>query len=500
MIQLTRQFITAADTAGTRTIEGVAVPYGVIAEASTGPVMFLEGSLPVDGPAPKLIRDHDLTQPIGLVINREDTPEGMRFAAKISATRAGDEALTLAVDGVLDSVSVGVNPIEAETIDGVVVVARGEWLELSLVPFGAFPEAKVTKVAATPDLDSAQESTTEPTSEEEPEMTPETEATVPTAALTFSTPRRPQKPVTVGEYIAAQLTGNMTPRIQAVVADEVVADIPGLIPENLVGDVFDTLNEDRPLVSALGPLAMPGGGETFNRRKVTQHTDVDIQNAEYDILASQTYDVSKVPVTKKWVGGTLNLSEQAIAYADVSLIDLVVRDMARQYARRTELYACTELVGGASTATATISDFTDGDEVIEDLYLAAAEIKAGMGLMPTHLIVSTDVWAQLGAAKDSGGNRIFPFLAPSNAAGTLNGVTSLTGNPLGLQLIVSDDIVVSPATSAAVIFNARAIEVYEERRGALRVESPSTLSTNLAFRGVFAVADIDLTVGALSLI
>lgn len=422
------------------------------------------------------------------------------FAAKISATRAGDEALTLALDGVLDSVSVGVNPTEWETIDGVAVVARGEWLELSLVPFGAFPDAKVTKVAATPDTDT--EPTTEPTpepSEEEPTMTPDIEAAVvPTPALTFS--RKAHKPVTAGEFIAATLSGNMTPRIQAVVADEEVADIPGLVPELLTGAIFDTLTEDRPLVGALGTLAMPGGGETFNRRKVTQHTSVDIQAAEYDILASTTYNVDKIPVTKKWVGGALNLSEQAIAYSDTSLIDLVIRDMAREYARRTEIYACTELIGGASTATATIADFTDGDEVIEDLYLAAAEIKANLGLMPTHLIVSTDVWAKLGAAKDSGGNRIFPFLGPSNAAGTLNGLTSLTGNPLGVQLIVSDDIVVAPATSAAVLFNARSIECYEERRGALRAESPSTLSTTLAFRGVFAVADIALADGALSLI
>lgn len=499
MIRLTRQF-NAAPAEGERRLEGIAVPYGVIAEASTGPVMFLQGSLPTDGPAPKLIRDHDVTQPIGLVTERYDSPEGMMFAAKISATRAGDEALTLALDGVLDSVSVGVNPVEWETIDGVAVVARGEWLELSLVPFGAFPDAKVTKVAATPDLDT--EPTPEPTpepepSEEEPTMS-DIEATIPTAPLQFA--RRAQKPVTAGEFIAATLSGNMTPRIQAVVADEEVADIPGLVPELLTGAIFDTLTEDRPLVGALGTLAMPGGGETFNRRKVTQHTSVDIQAAEYDILASTTYNVDKIPVTKKWVGGALNLSEQAIAYSDTSLIDLVIRDMAREYARRTEIYACTELIGGASTATATIADFTDGDEVIEDLYLAAAEIKANLGLMPTHLIVSTDVWAKLGAAKDSGGNRIFPFLGPSNAAGTLNGLTSLTGNPLGVQLIVSDDIVVAPATSAAVLFNARSIECYEERRGALRAESPSTLSTTLAFRGVFAVADIALADGALSLI
>ena len=114
--------------------------------------------------------------------------------------------------------------------------------------------------------------------------------------------------------------------------------------------------------------------------------------------------------------------------------------MAKVYAETTEKWVGdTVLFGNASAATSTVTSWTDGDEVIEDLYLAAAEIYENFGRMPTHLIVKSSTWASLGAAKDSGGNRIFPYLAPSNAAGTLNGATSMTGNPLGLQLIVSDD-------------------------------------------------------------
>ncbi len=41
---------------------------------------------------------------------------GMLFTAKIAATAAGDEALQLAKEGVLDSVSVGVDVI-AESVD-----------------------------------------------------------------------------------------------------------------------------------------------------------------------------------------------------------------------------------------------------------------------------------------------------------------------------------------------------------------------------------------------
>jgi hypothetical protein len=60
--------------------------------------------------------------------------------------------------------------------------------------------------------------------------------------------------------------------------------------------------------------------------------------------------------------------------------------------------------------------------------------------------------------------------------------------------------VVNPATDAAVILNSRALELYEDRRGAIQALAPSTLSTTLAFRGVFAVADLALADAALSLV
>lgn len=480
-----------------RTIEGIAVPYGITANASTGPVMFLEGSLPTDGPAPKLFLNHDPTKAVGLVTERTDTPEGMRFRARISATQLGDEALTLALDGVIDAVSIGVELVEAENIDGTTVVAAANWLELSMTPTPAFAGATIDKVAATTATEPETPNPTEPNpteSEEEPTMP--TDDVIPTAPLTMS--RRNRQPITAGRYLRELIsTDGLSPDVRAVVAEESVSDILGAVPELIVGSIFDTLTDARPLVSALSTLSMPAGGATFTRRKVTQHTLVGQQLAEFDELASQAYQVDPITVTKKWFGGTLNLSEQAVAYADVNIIDAIVTDMAREYARTTEVYTATQLMAVAGAATAPIVDWTDGDEVVTDLYAAAAEIKTGFGEMPTHLVISSSVWAKIGAAKDSSGSRIFPYLAPSNAAGTLNGATSQTGNPLGLQLVISDDL---GAGDQAVMLNRRAIELYEDRRGALQAQNPSNLSLTLAFRGVFAVADIAATTGALILV
>ena len=106
----------AAGETGRREISGIAVPYDVPAVVADGTsVIFKAGSLPVDGKNPRLYMNHDSTNAIGIVTDRVDTPEGMLFTAKISKTQAGDEALILAMDGVLDSVSVGVNPTKFTT-------------------------------------------------------------------------------------------------------------------------------------------------------------------------------------------------------------------------------------------------------------------------------------------------------------------------------------------------------------------------------------------------
>ena len=497
--------VAGADGAPKREITGVAVPWNVPANASTGPVMFLEGSLPTDGPAPKLIRDHSPTNPIGVVTERVSTAEGMLFAAKISATAAGDEALVLASDGVLDAVSVGVDVQQFHYDGDVLVVESGAWRELSLVPWGAFTESKIATVAAseqetdqptdeeTTSEDETKKKTETEISEEENVETISTEATSNTSPIIINAARK----ITASDYISGLVSGNMSPEVQA--ANGVVGDIPGMIPEPLVGDVFDTLTDERPFIAARGTFAPPAGGESFFRRKVSQHTAIALQTAEFDTLTSQKYEVDRIQVDKKFFGGYLDISEQAQSFSEPSMVERVLADMATVYAKTTETYALKQVYDGSTSATAQITDWTDGDEVIEDLYAAAAQIKSGFGRMPTHLIIRSHVWAAIGGAKDSGGNRIFPYLGPSNAAGTLNGATALTGNPLGLSLIVSDYFGLVLGDRAAIMLSASAVELYEDRRGAIRVEQPASLSTRLAFRGIFAVADIDLAAGSLLL-
>lgn len=472
----------------TRTIQGLAVPWNVDAFASTGPVRFLPGSLPVDGPAPKLFRHHDPFSAIGVVTERVEVDNGMMFSARISETAAGNEALTLAADGVIDAVSVGVE-LEEWTVDaGVTVVSRGAWRELSLVPWGAFSEARVLDVAAA-------EPEPEPAPETEPDPEPETDPEELTMSETAPNPITAElAPPSIGRTVLAMMRGER-PHVSA--ATGTVSDVPGVVPMPLVGEVWTTMTAARPIIAEFGTSSMPTG-DPFYARKITQHTSVAIQAAEHDTLASQAFQVSRITVDKVTLGGFLDVSEQEIANASDDVISAIVADMARAYALASERwFGDTILFGNAGTATATVTDWKDGDDVVTTLAAAAAEIKSTFGELPTHLIIKSATWAELVAAKDSGGNRTFPYLAPSNASGTTSGVTSLAGNPLGLRMIVSDDWDITLGTSNAMILSPRSVRLFEDLRGALRVEQPATLSTRLAYRGYVAAADYDIVQGVL---
>lgn len=492
-IELSQTFQVLADTGPTgpsRTIQGVAVPYNVDANASTGPVRFLSGSLPTDGPAPKLLMHHDSTLPVGLVTERVDTETAMLFSARISDTVAGNEALTLALDGVIDGVSVGIIAREFTFDDGVLVVSAADWRELSMTPFPAFSAAAITDVAAeladdSVDVPTDDDTTSSDTSEEDQMADVEAQAPIQSAPIflggALTKPR-----ITASEYIHGILTGNRS----VMAADNELSDIPGLLPEPLQGDVWNTQFAQRPIIDAVGTRALPQAGELFYRRRISQHTAVGVQVAQFDPLSSQPYQVVRQQFDKVTIGGYLNVSAQSGDWSEPALIQQILNDMVRQYAIASEAYVAGRLNNWVVPATDLIADYTDGDDVISALYNGAGELRSATGVLPTHLIVSTSVWAKLGQAVTATGQYIFPYLSPSNTAGQMGGAAVLTGNPLGLSLIISDDIDCGsgPGDNAMLLYGP-ALEVYENRNGAVRVENPATASATLGLWG-YVAADL----------
>jgi HK97 family phage prohead protease len=522
MIRFTANNVTVDAAAGdtpSRTITGIAVPYNETAVVSDGQkVRFNAGALPVDGKAPKLFMYHDSSQPVGLVTERVDTSDGMLFSAKISATAAGDEALTLALDGVLDSVSVGVNPTAfTYDDDGTMIVSKAEWLELSLVPIPAFAGATITDVAAsatTPDDTTEPTPTVEETTQVDtnPIETVVEAAAIPTAPLPAQPKRKFDMP-TAAEYLAAYHIGGDTfanvqaaarefalakqTALQAAAGDVLTTDTPGLLPVPVLGPVFDDLNYIRPVVSAIGARAMPDGGsqKTFIRPTWTTHTDVGAQTPELNPVTARTPVIASNVVTKTTLAGQVTLSVQDVDFTSPGAMDIILRDLVGQYMLQSDAVACNAITAGgtASGSTWTVTA-NDPSSLITALYDAATDILDASNFLPDHMFVSTDVWKRLGGQLDGDKRPVFPYVGAAGLMGVNamgNGaVTSMNVfNPFGLNLVVDRAF----AANTMTVARGSAIEFYEQVRGIMSVEVPSTLGRTFSYYGYVAtfIADGD---------
>ena len=496
IIQLSQRFeiIESAPGEGARTITGLAVPWNIDATVSGGKtVRFLPGSLPTTGKAPKLIGFHDMTKPLGLVTSRTETPQGMTFSAKVSNTVAGTEALTLAADGVVDSVSVGVKPIDFTYEGSTMIVAKGDWVELSLVPVGAFSDARVATVAASENpenmIEGANPVNEDTQNEDEggeggevaPIPAPVLAQRTPAAVIAAAAPRT----VTAAEYIAARVAGgNEWVSIKA--ANQITDDSTGILPTPIVGPVYDAIAAMRPLINAVGLRAMPGMGRTFTRPIITQHTAVGQQVDELDVLSSQAQVIDPVTVTKNTYGGYVTLSEQDVDFTDPAALTLVLNDLAAQYAIQTENVACSALVG-ATGSSESVADWTDPQQVVGAVWAARTAISAS-GYLPTHIFASSDRVATLGTLSTSDGQPLFPNLNPSSVYGSLSPASS-NGQPFGLTLVESYQL----PEGTLIVGNPRGLELFEQQKGSIQVNAPDVLGLTIAFRGYFATLAIDET-------
>jgi HK97 family phage prohead protease len=138
-----------------RTIEGMALPYGAIAYKYGLKFRFMRGALKWSAvERVKMLRDHDMRQPLGVATRLENTTTGLNVRFKVARGPEGDRALELAEDRVLDGLSVGLDfDLSADTEvdpndDSVMLVRRADLREVSLTAMPAFDDARVTKVAA----------------------------------------------------------------------------------------------------------------------------------------------------------------------------------------------------------------------------------------------------------------------------------------------------------------------------------------------------------------
>jgi HK97 family phage prohead protease len=508
-----------------RTISGVAVPYNTFAVVNDDTeVMFMPGSLPVDGKAPRLFMYHDASQPVGVVTERVDTEQAMLFTARISQTTLGNDALVMAADGTIDQVSVGVNPTKFSYDEkNRMIIEAADWVELSLVPVGAFGDAApITQVAAsihqTPTPIRHNETVTE---QEKTPMTTETapaivEAAIPTPALPAQPKRKYDMP-TAAEYLAAMHIGGETFRNVAAAAAEFAAskrsaiqaapgtggntnteNTPGLLSQPVLGPVFANLNYTRPVVAAIGARAMPDGGnqKTFIRPTWTTHPAVAAQSSELGTGGATSPQIAANVVSKTTLSGSVTLSVQDIDFTSPAAMEIILQDLVGQYMLASDNVAADAITNGASASGGTWTvTANDPSTLIAAMYDAATDILNATNFLPDHVFVSPDVWQKLGSQLDADKRPIFPYVGAAglmgvNGLGSANITVANTFNPFGLNLVADRNF----ASGTLYVARGSACEFYEQVRGIMSVEVPGTLGRQFSYYGYVAtfIADSNM--------
>ena len=308
------------------------------------------------------------------------------------------------------------------------------------------------------------------------------------------TARNPQAPGTVeyrsaGAYVADLYFGQLgdvdaQQRLSVynrAAAHQTTGDNPGLLPESIVQPVVNYIEVARPLCGTLGPQDLGPGSWSYAR--VTQHTSVGLQAGEKTELPSRKMLITKTPLGADTYGGYVNVSKQDINRTSPSILDMVINDLAQQYAIETE-EALGDVLTVGSTAGPVIPAAPDGAAVAAAIWGAAGQVFAATkGQGTTVVAVSPDMLGAIGP--------IFPNVNPTNAYSTGFPVANIAqgaqGSISGLTVIMSAGL--DPGT--ILVYSTAAAKAFEYKYGNLQVVEPSVWGVQVGYAGDFDAVVIE---------
>ena len=326
----------------------------------------------------------------------------------------------------------------------------------------------------------------------------DTETIIPTAVFAAAPRREPRLP-SAASYLAALHAGGdqfveaqrvwadyrdyHAEPLQAAAGDNVLSDIPGLVPVPILGPVFEDLRYMAPVLSALGTRAMPnsGAGATFIRPTWTTHPTVAQQSSELDAVSATTAAIASNTVTKVTFAGSAQMSYQTLDFSDPALLQIMLQDLSGVYLDAIDNYAADGLLTAATSAGVWDLSVADLMKSIFD----SAVVTAATNFLPTHMFVDPATWGLIGQLVDGQNRPVFPSigLPGVNGVGGNGSAVNYAGmNPMGLQLVVDKNF----AAKTMIIANEKAFEVYRQDRGVLSVESPTTLARTVSVFGYAA--------------
>ena len=440
--------VTAADS-NKRTISGKIVTWGEEGNTSAGATVFAKDSINL-GKNVKLLWEHELTKPLGKLMDATITETGIDATFKIANTMAGEDALVEAAEGLRDGFSVGVAVNEWSNKEGVMEITSAELVEVSLVTEPAIRSARVEQVAASENENKDSEAATaEPEKPTEGEPVSENttpapaESAVEAAAAPAPTPvqaayytsPRVNLNVTAGDYVRAQINamrGDSDARDLVAALDvATTTENAGVVPPTYLREVIGVVDASRPFIDSIDRAALPASGMKIYTPRITAQATV-AQTAEGVEFDSTDTAIDTIETNVVKFAGANIVNVELLDRSEPSYVDQLIRMLAASYAQKTDAYAL-----GLARDTAVNSD---GATIYGAVTKGIADAYGVMRFTPNRFLVAPNAAGTIDfhdvlSAEDDAGRPLFAAANPSNAGGLVS-QGSTNGTVAGLSLVV----------------------------------------------------------------
>lgn len=424
-----------------REISGLIVPFNSRGYTSAGEVVFEKGAFgEITASKIKLLRDHRIDQPVGRMIQVNETAQGLEATFKLGSSTRAQDTLLEASEGLKDGLSIGAKLDQWSEKDGVIYVSAATIKEVSVVTEPAFSEARIALVASATEPEIEKETVmteTNPVAETEVSVeAAEVKASAHTPATQVFTAPRVNTNVTAGQYAMAQIKatqGDSDARdLVAALQVATVAENTGMVPPNYLKDVIGIIDAQRPFIDSIERAPLPQFGMKVFTPVLGAQASVALTAEGAEFSSTDTAVTFQEDTIVKFAGaGTLDI--ELIDRSDASFLDLYLRELAASYAQKTDAYA--------SNIAAQNSAVSTGSTIYKAIADGIADSYGIMKRTPRNLLVSNgggsgdiDFSGLLGAV-DTTGRPLYAAASPMNANGLVS-QGSTVGTVAGLNLVV----------------------------------------------------------------
>jgi len=497
--------IEAADVER-RIIAGVVVPFNKVGMTSAGPVIFEPGSIDIpNAKSVKLLANHDSTNPIGFAQAFQVNDSQITGSFKISSSATGQDFLIRASEGLIASLSIGVEVIASKPgKDGTLYVQKSLMREVSLVESPAFKDAVVTKVAASeseaaqptnPTTESESVVTTAPiedtpveTVEDAPVVEAAARPTVKAAAPYFTSPRSPI--VDKGSYALHSIKaamGDDDSKMYIRAAADSTSTNPAFNPNIYLNEFITNTRFGRPAVDACSRGQLPAAG--LNLYIPTLDTNASgvaptVATVAESAAPSNTGQVTTyTQATIEMFAGQQTVTLPLIERSSPEFMAELMVQLENAYLKATDASVIAKFISGGTAATAAAGTTSAG--LISYVTAESAAAYAATSYFAQNLVVGTGQWANILGYVDSTGRSLYNAANPYNASGNVN-TGSIKGNVQGLDLYVDKNAVATSASNSMFLVVPEAVTVYESPQAYFSVNVVSSMSVQLSIYGYMA--------------